>query len=89
MPPSGHPVGTADSAGGGDGGLHARPFGGDSMGMYGGMFSLHLNDAAPPPCLHVMSAVFPDRLPGASVFIGDSGAVIHRFSSGEVVYNRW
>lgn len=35
-----------------------------------------------------MSAVFPDRHPGASVVLGDFGAVIHGVSSGELVYNR-
>ncbi|CAM9862741.1 unnamed protein product, partial [Pylaiella littoralis] len=56
---------------------------GDSGGViWGGMFALQLYAAYAPP-----SQVFQPR-PGASFFLGDTGAVIHAVSNDEHVYHR-
>ncbi|CAB1102148.1 unnamed protein product [Ectocarpus sp. CCAP 1310/34] len=63
-----------------------RESGGDGV-AFGGCFALRFVCSALPPA-HVVTADFPNPRPGATVFMGDSGAVIHAVSSGEKVYNR-
>ena len=82
---------------GGDGGDESSPlsgtfFGGDGGAVYGGFFALQLVcSISPNPSCQMLSAIstlFANRRPGFTIFLGDTGAVIHGVSSGNCVYNR-
>ena len=83
---------------GGDGGedrsgpLFRTFFGGDGGAVYGGFFALQLVCSIAPnsssEMLSAVSSLIANRRPGSTIFLGDTGAVIHGVSSGECVYNR-
>ena len=66
--------------------------GGDDGGAYGGFFTLqHLCSINANPSSQMLSAIsslFTNRRPGSTIFLGDTGAVIHGVSSADCVYNR-
>ena len=79
---------------GGDenGPLSGTFFGGDGGAVYGGFFALQLVcSITPNPSSQMLSAIsslFANRRPGSTIFLEDTGAVIHGVSSGDCVYNR-
>ena len=93
-------VETSNALGGGSGGggedgsgpLSGTFSGGDDGGAYGGFFTLsHLCSINPNPSSQMQSAIsylFTNRRPGSTIFLGDTGAVIHGVSSADCVYNR-
>ena len=93
-------VETSNALGGGSGGggedgsgpLSGTFSGGDDGGAYGGFFTLqHLCSINPNPSsqmLSTISSLFTNRRPGSTIFLGDTGAVIHGVSSADCVYNR-
>ena len=93
-------VETSNALGGGSGGGGedgsgplSRPFSGvDDGGAYGGFFTLqHLCSINPNPSSQMLSAIsslFTNRHPGSTIFLEDTGAVIHGVSSADCVYNR-
>ena len=66
--------------------------GGDDGAVYGGFFALQLVCSfTPNPSSQMLSAIsslFANRRPGSTIFLGDTGAVIHGVSSADCVYNR-
>ena len=91
---------TSDAPGGGsggDGGDGSGPrsgtfFGGDGGALYGGFFALQLVcSITPNPSSQMLSAIstlFANHHLGSTIFLGDTGAVIHGVFSGDCVYNR-
>ncbi|CAB1098118.1 unnamed protein product [Ectocarpus sp. CCAP 1310/34] len=79
--------------GGGSGGSDAAGAGPEALGngegtFGGGLFAMHLVcSVTPSPPVREPSDLFPHR-PGSTVFLGDTGAVVHVVASGEKVYNR-
>ena len=67
-------------------------FGGDGGAVYVDFFALKLVCSITPnpasQMLSVISAIFANHRPGSTIFLGDTGAVIHGVSSGDGVYNR-
>ena len=63
--------------------------GGDDGAVYGGFFALQLVCSfTPNPSSQMLSAVsslFANRRPGSTIFLGDTGAVIHGVSSADCV----
>ena len=59
---------------------------------YGGFFTLQhlcsINPNPSSPMLSAISSLFTNRHPGSTIFLGDTGAVIHGVSSADCVYNR-
>ena len=76
----------------GSGPLFGTFFGGDGGAVYGGFFALQLVCSITPKpssqMLFTISTLFANRRPGSTIFLGDTGAVIHGVSSGDCVYNR-
>ncbi|CAB1096164.1 unnamed protein product [Ectocarpus sp. CCAP 1310/34] len=79
--------------GGGSGGGDAAGADPETLGngegtLGGGLFATHLvcSVTLPPP-LREASDIFPYR-PGSTVFLGDTGAVVHVVPSEEKVYNK-
>ena len=66
--------------------------GGDDGAVYGGCFALQLVCSfTPNPSSQMLSAnsfLFVNRRPGSTIFLGDTGAVIHGVSSADCVHNR-
>ena len=90
---SGAPGGGSGVDGGdGSGPLSGTFFGGDGGAVYGCFFALQLVcSITPNPSSQMLSAIstlFANRRPGSTIFLGDTGAVIHGVSSGDCVYNR-
>ena len=90
---SGAPGGGSGGDGGdGSGHVSGTFFGGDGGAVYGGFFALQLVCfITPNPSSQMMSAIstlFANRRPGSTIFLEDTGAVIHGVSSGDCVYNR-
>ena len=90
---SGTPGGDPGGDGGdGSGPLSGTCFGGDDGGVYRGCFALQLVCFITPnpssQMLSVISTFFATRRPGSTIFLGDTGAVIHGVSFGDCVYNR-
>ena len=93
-------VETSNALGGGSGGggedgsgpLSGTFSGGDDGDAYGGFFTLqHLCSINPNPSSQMLSAISSlstRRRPGSTIFLGDTGAVIHDVSSADCVYNR-
>ena len=93
-------VETSNALGGGSGGggedgscpLSGTFSGGDDGGAYGGFFTLqHICSINPNPSSQMLSAIsslFTNRRPGSTIFLGDTGTVIHGVSSADCVYNR-
>ena len=84
-----------DSGGDGeDGGgpLSGTFSGGDDGVVYGGFFALQLICSfTPNPSSQMLSAIsslFANGRPGSTIFLGDTGALIHGVSSADCVYNR-
>ena len=77
---------------GGGGPLSGTFSGGDDGVVYGGFFALQLVCSfTPNPSSQMLSAIsslFANRRPGSTIFLGDTGAVIHGVSSADCVYNR-
>ena len=77
---------------GGGGPLSGTFSGGDDGVVYGGFFALQLICSfTPNPSSQMLSAIsslFANRRPGSTIFLGDTGAVIHGVSSADCVYNR-
>ena len=77
---------------GGGGPLSGTVSGGDDGVVYGGFFALQLVCSfTPNPSSQMLSAIsslFANRRPGSTIFLGDTGAVIHGVSSADCVYNR-
>ena len=100
MQHNGGVVETSGAPGGGSGGdgedgsgpLPGTFPGGDDGAVYGGFFALQLVCSITPnpssQMLSVISSLFANRRPGSTVFLGDTGAVIHGVSSADYVYNR-
>ena len=84
--------GSGGDGGDGSGPLSATFFGGDGGAVYGGFFALQLVCSINPnPSSQMLSAVstlFANRRPGSTIFLEDTGAVIHGVSSGDCLYNR-
>ena len=84
--------GSAGDGEDGSGPLSGLFFGGDGGAVYGGFFALQLVcSITPNPSSQMLSAIstlFANRRPGSTIFLGDTGAVIHGVSSGDCVYNR-
>lgn len=53
---------------------------------FGGFFAMELD--CPVSTVRMFGSVFPDRIHGSNVWLGDTGAMIHGVPSGEHVYNR-
>ena len=93
-------VETSNALGGGSGGggedgsglLSGTFSGGDDGVTYEGFFTLqHLCSINLNPSSQMLSAIsslFTNRRPGSTMFLGDTGAVIHGVSSADCVYNR-
>ena len=100
MQHNGGVVETSGAPGGGSGGdgedgsgpLSGTFSGGDDGAAYGGFFALQLVcSITPNPSSQMLSAIsslFTNRRPGSTIFLGDTGAVIHGVSSADCVYNR-
>ena len=77
---------------GGGGPLSGTFSGGDDGVVYGGFFALQLVcPFTPNPSSQMLSAIsflFANRRPSSTIFLGDTGAVIHGVSSADCVYNR-
>ena len=77
----------------GSGPLSGTFFGGDGGAVYGGFFALQLVYSITPnrssQMLSAISSLFTIHRPGSTIFLGDTGAVIHGVSSRDCVYNRW
>ena len=91
--PSGAPGRASGGDGEGGGGPLSGTFsGGDDGVIYGGFFALQLVCSfTPNPSSQILSAIsslFANRRPGSTIFLGDTGAVIHGVSSADCVYNR-
>ena len=84
--------GSRDGGEDGSGPLSGTFSGGDDGGAYGGFFTLsHLCSINPNPSSQMQSAIsylFTNCRPGSTIFLGDTGAVIHGVSSADCVYNR-
>ena len=65
-------------------------FGGDDGAVYGGFFALQLVcSITPNPSSQMLSAISTlHHRPGSTIFLGDTGAVIHGVSSADSVHNR-
>ena len=90
---SGAPGGDSGGDGGdGSGPLSGTFFGGDGGAVYGGFFTLQLVCSIGPnpssQMLFAFSTFFANRRPDYTIFLGDSGAVIHGVFSGDCVYNQ-
>ena len=90
---SGAPCGGSGGDGGdGSGPLSGNVFGGDGGAVYGGFFALQLvYSITPNPSSQMLSAIsnlFANRRLDSTIFLGDTGAVIHGVSSGDCVYHR-
>ena len=76
----------------GSGPLSGNFSGGDDGAIYGGFFALQLVCSfTPNPSSQMLSAISPlfaNRRPGSTIFLGDTGAVIHGVSFADCVYNR-
>ena len=76
----------------GSGPLSGTFSGGDDGVVYGGFLALQLVCYfTPNPSSQMLSAIsslFANRRPGSTIFLGDTGAVIHGVSSADCVYNR-
>ena len=76
----------------GSGPLSGTFSGGDDGAVYGGFFALQLVCSFTPnpssQMLSTISSLFENRRPGSTIFLGDTGAVIHGVSSADCVYNR-
>ena len=76
----------------GSGPLSETVSGGDDGAVYGGFFALQLVCSITPnlssQMLSAISSLFENRRPGSTIFLGDTGAVIHGVSSADCVYNR-
>ena len=76
----------------GSGPLSGTFSGGDDRAVYGGFFVLQLVCSfTPNPSSQMLSAIsslFANRRPGSTIFLGDTGAVIHGVSSADCVHNR-
>ena len=93
-------VETSGAPGGGFGGdgkdgsgpLSGTFSGGDDGAVYGGFFALQLVCSITlNPSSQMLSAIFSpftNRRPGSTMFLRDTGAVIHGVSSADCVYNR-
>ena len=100
MQHNGGVVETSGAPGGGSGGdgedgsgaLSGTFSGGDDGAVYGGFFALQLVCSITPnsssQMLSAISSLFTNRRPGSTIFLGDTGAVIHGVSSADCVYNR-
>ena len=100
MQHNGGVVETSGALGGGSGGggedgsgpLSGTFSGGDDGAVYVGFFALQLVcSSTPNPSSQMLSAIsslFMNRRPGSTIFLGDTGAVIHGVSSADCVYNR-
>ena len=75
----------------GSGPLSGTFSGGDDGGAYGGFFTLQhlcsINSNPSSQMLSAISSLFTNRRPGSTIFLGDTGAVIHGVSSADCVYN--
>ena len=84
--------GSGGDGGDGSGPLSGNVFGGDGGAVYGGFFALQLVCSITPnlssQMLSAISTLFANRRPNSTIFLGDTGAVIHDISSGDCVYNR-
>ena len=84
--------GCGGDRGDGSGPLSGTFFGGDGGAVYGGFFALQLvcsitrNPSS--QMLSAISTLFANHRPSSTIFLGDTGAVIHGVSSGDCVYNR-
>ena len=76
----------------GSGPLSGTFSGADDGAVYGGFFALQLVCSfTPNPSSQMLSAIsslFANRRPVSTIFLGDTGAVIHGVSSADCVYNR-
>ena len=76
----------------GSGPLSGTFSGGDDGAVYGGFFTLQhlcsINPNPSSPMLSAISSLFTNRRPGSTIFLGDTGAVIHGVSSADCVCNR-
>ncbi|CAN0482700.1 unnamed protein product, partial [Ectocarpus sp. 12 AP-2014] len=84
--------GGPDGSGGDRGGHFSEPFGiGGGDVMYNRCMALQLASSSFRsgfPSLSALSAAFSPSTPGATFFLGDTGAVIHATPSGNKVFNR-
>ena len=86
---SGAPGGGSGGDGGdGSGPLSATFFGGDGGAVYGGFFELQFVCSISSQMLSAISTLFANRRLGSTIFLGDTGAVIHGVSSWDCIYNR-
>ena len=88
-----HRGGVPEVTGGGESGPLSETFSGSDGGaVYGGFFALQLvcsiTSNRSSQMLSAISIRFANRRPGSTIFLGDTGAVIHGVSSGDCVYNR-
>ena len=84
--------GSGDDGEDGSGPLSGTFFGGDGRAVYEGFYALQLVCSITPnfssQMLSAFSTLFANRRPGSTIFLGDTGVVIHGVSSGDCVYNR-